>query len=223
MSTLRALVTGGSRGIGAAVVQALQADGWTVDAPARSELDLHDADSIDSFLTRSREVQYDGLVLNAGVNEPAALGSMPQETWERILQTNLSSAFALTSALAPAMAERSFGRVVAISSAYVERARVGRSAYSASKAGLEALMRSVAVEFGAAGVLANCVAPGFVDTELTRRNNDEAAIAQLLTRIPVGRLAKPEEVADAAALLMSKGNCYITGQVLTIDGGFACT
>ncbi|MDP2014169.1 MAG: SDR family NAD(P)-dependent oxidoreductase [Actinomycetota bacterium] len=223
MSQRRALVTGGSRGIGAAIVQALLADDWQVHAPARAELDLADPESVTAFLNLNAEVIYDGLVLNAAINEPAPLGELTAETWDRTLKTNLSSAFSLASALAPKMAERGFGRIAAISSAYSQRARPGRAAYSATKAALDSLIRSLAVEFGARGVLANGIAPGFVDTELTRQNNDEAAIAQLVSRIPVGRLAASEEIAQAVAMLMSAKNTYITGQTLMVDGGFSCT
>jgi 3-oxoacyl-[acyl-carrier protein] reductase len=121
------------------------------------------------------------------------------------------------------MASAGFGRVVGISSAYANRARTGRAAYSASKAALEALIRSVAVEFARSGVVANCVAPGFVDTELTRKNNTPQMIDALLQRVPVGRLASPAEIGRTVAFLMAPENEYITGQTIAVDGGFACT
>ena len=217
-----ALVTGGSRGIGSAIVEALSAQGWSVLAPSRDDLDLANPVSVDAF-TAALDVDVSGLVLNAGVNSPRILGELPHESWQSIHQVNETSAFQLVSALVPGMAMRGMGRVVAVSTSYVDRARGGRAAYSASKAGLEALMRSVAVEFGASGVVANCVAPGFVDTDLTRQNNPPAAIATLLERVPVGRLAEPAEIAAAVAFLMSEQNRYITGQTLRVDGGFACT
>lgn len=217
-----ALVTGGSRGIGRAIVEALTAQGWSVLAPSRAELDLADPSSVDSLVSSSDD-PVAGLVLNAGVNSPRPLGELSLNEWQSIHQVNEASAFQLVSALVPGMAQRGMGRVVAISSAYADRARSGRAAYSASKSGLEALMRSVAVEFGPFGVVANCVAPGFVDTDLTRQNNTPETIAGLLERVPVGRLADPSEIAAAVAFLMSEQNRYITGQTLQIDGGFACT
>ena len=217
-----ALVTGGSRGIGSAIVEALTARGWSVLAPSREELDLADPSSVDAFVS-SLDASVAGLVLNAGVNSPWPLGELSFDEWQSIHQVNEASAFQLISALVPGMAERGMGRVVAVSSAYADRARSGRAAYSASKSALEALMRSVAVEFGPFGVVANCVAPGFVDTDLTRKNNAPETIAGLLERVPVGRLADPTEIAAAVVFLMSEQNRYITGHTLQVDGGFACT
>ena len=217
-----ALVTGGSRGIGAAVVATLRADGWNVIAPSRDELDLSEPDSVSRFLG-ALDIRISGLVLCAGVNRPAPIGASSPSDWNAIAGVNVTAAFALVSALCPSMASAGFGRVVAISSAYAGRARAGRAAYSASKAALEALIRSVAVEFGGSGVVANCVAPGFVDTDLTRVNNTPRMIEALLRRVPLRRLASPTEVSRAVAFLMATENEYITGQTLAVDGGFSCT
>ena len=221
MTTPIALVTGGSRGIGAAIAEHLTDANWQVLVPTRSELDLSNSDSIDEFLADSPKVF--GLVLNAGINEPAEIADIDDATWQRTLDTNTGSAFRLARTLAPRMAETGGGRIVAVSSAYAGRARMGRAAYGASKAALEALVRSTAVEFASSGVLANAIAPGFVDTELTRANNDAAAISALLERVPVGRLAKPAEVASAVSFLLSPSNTYITGQTIAVDGGWSCT
>ena len=221
MTTPVALVTGGSRGIGAAIAEYLTDANWQVLVPTRSELDLSNSDSIDEFLADAPKVF--GLVLNAGINEPAEIADIDDATWQRTLDTNTASAFRLVRALAPQMAETGGGRIVAVSSAYAARARMGRAAYGASKAALEALVRSTAVEFASSGVLANAIAPGFVDTELTRANNDATAISALLERVPVGRLAKPAEVASAVSFLLSPSNTYITGQTIAVDGGWSCT
>ena len=221
MTTPVALVTGGSRGIGAAIAEHLTDANWQVLVPTRSELDLSNSDSIDEFLADAPKVF--GLVLNAGINEPAEIADIDDATWQRTLDTNTASAFRLVRALAPQMAETGGGRIVAVSSAYAGRARMGRAAYGASKAALEALVRSAAVEFASSGVLANAIAPGFVDTELTRVNNDASAISALLERVPVGRLAKPAEVASAVSFFLSPSNTYITGQTIAVDGGWSCT
>ena len=221
MSTTTALVTGASRGVGAAIADHLRSEGWEVLTPGRTELDLADVASIQGYVSTLPEVF--GLVLNAGINEPQSIQDMDTHTWQQIQDTNTTSAFQLIRALAPRMATASGGRIVAVSSAYSERARTGRAAYSASKAALEALVRSTALEFASARVLANAVAPGFVDTELTRANNDPATIATLLERVPVGRLATPGEVAATVGFLLSPSNSYITGQTIAIDGGWSIT
>lgn len=221
MSPRTALVTGGSRGIGAAIVEQLQRDDWAVLHPTRSELNLSEAASVDSYLDLLEPIF--GLVLNAGINTPRPLVDITTRDWSTILQVNTESSLRIIQHIAPKMAQSGGGRIVAISSAYAGRSREGRAAYSASKAALESIIRSVTVEFGAHGVLANAVAPGFVDTELTRANNDATTIARLLDRVPVGRLAEPSEIARAVSFLLSPQNRYISGQVLAVDGGWACT
>ncbi|MFM7145307.1 MAG: SDR family NAD(P)-dependent oxidoreductase, partial [Actinomycetales bacterium] len=216
MTTRTALVTGAGRGIGAAIAAAMREQGWQVLTPPRSTLDLAEPQSVEQYLNSIAGQVIDGLVINAGVNNPAPLGTLSDADWARIQQVNLTSAFTLISALAPGMAKRGFGRIVGISSAYASRARAGRAAYSASKSALEALIRTTAVEFAARGVIANCVAPGFVDTELTRANNPPEVIAKLLERVPVGRLASTQEIADVVAFLMAESNGYLTGQVIPV-------
>jgi len=221
VSRRTALVTGGSRGIGAAIAEQLQSDGWSVLSPTRSELDLSDLGSIGPYLDSIGPVF--GVVFNAGINSPRDFAEISDTEWAEILRVNTESSLRILQHLAPAMADAGGGRIVVISSAYAGRSREGRAAYSASKAALESLIRSVTVEFAGLGVMANAVAPGFVDTELTRANNDAATIARLLERVPVGRLAEPNEIARAVAFLLSPDNHYISGQVLAVDGGWACT
>jgi NAD(P)-dependent dehydrogenase (short-subunit alcohol dehydrogenase family) len=221
MTKRTVLVTGASRGIGASIAERLSSDGWTVMKPTRSELNLTDSSSIQRFLDSA--ISIDGLVLNAGFNQPQRLNEISDSTWNTVLNTNLEASFQLIRGLVPPMAQRGFGRVVAISSLYATRSRIGRAAYSSSKAGLEALVRSIAIEYSANGLLANVVAPGFINTELTRQNNGPQDIQRLVDRIPVGRLGEPHEVASVVSFLMGSDNSYINGQTLTIDGGWSCT
>ena len=214
------LLTGGSGGIGAAIHNRLVADGFTVISPGRSELNLSDAASVAQFLDK-RADSFWGVVLCAGVNEPRSLHEITPELWARIQDVNLNANFAILSRLVPRMVEAGGGRVVAVSSEYATRARPGRSAYSVSKSGLEALVRSVAVEYASHLVLANSVRPGFIDTPLTRKNNDETALGAIRSRIPLGRLGTPEEVAHLVSFLLDSRTTYVTGQTFTADGGFA--
>lgn len=216
-----ALVTGAARGIGDSVARALESRGVRVLKPSREELDLAMPESVSDYISGLDEA-IDVLVLNAGINNPATLENLSAENWSSTQQVNVNSNMQLLQGLVPRMATAGYGRVAAISSVYAHRARLGRAAYSASKAALEELVRSVAVEYGSSGVLANCVAPGFVLTDLTYQNNDAKQIQALAEKIPVGRLAQPEEIANFISWLVSPENSYITGQSIAIDGGFLC-
>ncbi len=216
-----ALVTGASRGIGAAIAERFAREGYHVLAPSRREMDLSDLDSIKRFLRSSAKRRIDVLINNAAENKISAVERMPIADWQRILTTNLSSAFLLIQGTAPAMARRGWGRIVNLSSCYSFLARPGRAAYSASKSGLEALTRTAALEYGGRNVLVNAVCPGFVMTDMTRRNNPPAIIRRLALQTALKRLARPEEVAEAVFFLGSERNSYVTGQALIVDGGFS--
>jgi len=217
----RALVTGGSRGIGAAIVRRLREGGADVLSPARSELDLNSPRSVSSFLS-SLEHPIDILVNNAGVNFPEPACETSQERFEEVLQVNLMAPLRLAASLAEGMKSKRWGRIVNISSIWGLVARERRAAYAASKSGLIGLTRALALELAPHGILANSIAPGYVDTELTRKNNSPAELADISRAIPLGRLAEPAEIAECVAFLCSEGNSYITGQVLVVDGGFTC-
>jgi NAD(P)-dependent dehydrogenase (short-subunit alcohol dehydrogenase family) len=216
-----ALVTGGSRGIGRAVVERFEALGARVVAPSRAELDLRDAAAVEAYAASLEDVP-DILVNDAGVNPLAAVADINDADLDEILAVNLLAPLRLCRALAPRMAVRGYGRIVNVSSVWSLAAKPGRGAYAVSKAGLNALTRALAVEFAAHGVLVNAVAPGFVATELTTQNNSSADLAALMQQIPAARLAEPAEVAELIAFLCSAGNSYTTGQIVACDGGFTC-
>jgi len=144
------------------------------------------------------------------------------ENWSHTLDVNLTSAFLILRDFGSRMLKKRRGRIVVVSSVYSIRAREGRAPYSVSKAGLNALVRSAALEFAPAGVLVNGICPGFVLTDMTRQNNDDDDIKRLEGQIPLGRLADPVEVAELVEYLASFRNTYITGQLIAIDGGFLC-
>lgn len=217
----RALITGGSRGIGAAIVEKFSKENVDVIAPRRDELDLLSNESIDVFLD-SLNYPIDIIVNNAGINVLAAATELSQRDLRDVLQTNLVAPLWLTRKLAPQMMARGFGRVVNISSIFSLVSKRLRASYSASKAGLNGLTRTLAVEMARFNVLVNAVAPGYVDTELTRQNNSEQELQAICSTIPIGRLAKTSEIAEVVFFLCSEKNSYITGQVIVVDGGFTC-
>jgi 3-oxoacyl-[acyl-carrier protein] reductase len=216
------LVTGAARGIGAAVADAFRAQGDEVLAPGRDELDLSDLDAVRSW-ARGLDRDVDVLVNNAGINPIAPLEELSLEDWQRTLDVDLTAPFLLTQALAPRMAARGWGRIVNVGSAYSLVSRAGRGAYTAAKHALAGLTKTSALEFAERGVLVNAVCPGFVGTDLTYQNNDEATIARLVSQVPIGRLAEPAEVAELVRWLGSEANGYVTAQVIAVDGGFLAT
>lgn len=217
-----ALITGGARGIGAAICARLENAGYRVIAPPRGSLDLASRTSIDSYLAAHGSDAVDILINNAGINTLRAIPEIDAATWAEMVQVNLSSALRLTQAFAPGMAERGWGRILNVVSIFALVTRERRAAYSMTKAALAALTRTTAVEFGPGGVLVNALAPGYVDTELTRRNNSPEAIAAIEAGIPLRRMAQPAELAEVAAFLVSNSNSYLTGQTVVVDGGFTC-
>jgi 3-oxoacyl-[acyl-carrier protein] reductase len=244
-----ALVTGASRGIGAATARALAEDGWSVavnyncdregaDSIADSievaggtalafGADVANADAADEMLTEIAERLGPVLVLvnNAGLTADNLSMRLNDEDWQRVLDVNLTAAFRLTrSAIGPMMRQR-FGRVINVSSVVGLRANPGQANYAASKAGLIALTRTVAVEVARRGVTVNAVAPGLIETQLTRdftSNGDEGSgSSALLDAIPARRTGSPEDVAACIRFLASQEASYVTGAVLPVDGGMS--
>jgi 3-oxoacyl-[acyl-carrier protein] reductase len=216
-------LTGGSRGIGAAIREKLMTEGYTVTSPPREELDLASRDSVESYLRKHSDLSVDVLINNAGMNVPEKISKISWDAWSRTLQANLASAVRLIQFLAPGMSSRGYGRILNTSSILGIVTKEERAAYSMTKAALNALTRSAALEFGAGGVLVNSLAPGYVDTELTRKNNSPEELASIIRSIPLGRMADPKELAKVAAFLVSDQNTYLTGQTIVVDGGFICS
>jgi len=214
-----ALVTGAARGIGAAIAFELRGQGWALLTPSREEMDLASPDSVEAYLAKESPA-VDALVNNAGENPVVELSRITLDTWRRAQQVNLASPLRLIQHCAATMRQRGGGRIVNISSCYSLVVRSGRATYSASKAGLNSLTRSAALEYGPDRILVNAICPGFVDTELTGRNNSPAQISDLARQVPLGRLAQPDEIAKVVAFLLSDANTYITGQTIAVDGGF---
>jgi NAD(P)-dependent dehydrogenase (short-subunit alcohol dehydrogenase family) len=222
MSKRTVLITGGVRGIGAAITKTLLAKGFKIVAPTRAELDLSLPSSVEAYIAANRELPIDILINNAGINVLRSIVEIDENSWQSMLQINLNAALRLTQAYAPGMQSRGWGRILNISTIFSLVTKERRAAYSMTKAALNALTRSSAVEFGPSGVLVNALAPGYVDTALTHQNNSPEAIAAISATIPLRRLADAEELARAAAFLVSEENTYLTGQTIVVDGGFTC-
>ncbi len=234
MARKLALVTGGTRGIGAATAKALRESGHEVIVTGRSpdgkrpagceylSCDFSDLRAVEALGEKAAALSLTVLINNAGINKVAPLTEYDVEDFVRIQQINIWAPFVLCRAVVPGMCEQGFGRIVNITSIWSVISKAGRSAYSASKFGLFGLTRALALEVAAKNVLVNCVAPGVVDTELTRSVLGEKGIAELVGRIPVGRLANAEEIARLVRFLASEENTYMTGQNVVVDGGFTC-
>jgi 3-oxoacyl-[acyl-carrier protein] reductase len=220
---LSALVTGGTRGIGLGVAEALRANDWKVIATGRRDFDLENKESVSSWLSSNSDLNPYLLVCNAGINLPKRIEAQSEEEFLRINQANYFSNVLLIKSIIPRMEKNGEGRVVFISSAYALKSKEGRSAYSASKAAMEAFIRTCALEYSKQNILFNSIAPGFIETDLTLANNNATQIKELTERIPLGRLGNPIEIADLVKFLGSPSNTYITGQTINIDGGFSLT
>ena len=216
----RALVTGGSRGIGRAMVEELTRRGVDVLTPERAELDLLNPDSIKSFITAHATSGIDILINNAGINHIRALTELEESTWADMLQVNLTAPLQLIQGFSPGMRAQRWGRILNISSIFSLVTKANRAAYSSTKAGLNGLTRACAVELAPHQILVNALCPGYVETEMTSRNNSTADLNAIGAAIPLGRLAQPQEIARLAAFLCSEENSYCTGQLIVADGGF---
>jgi 3-oxoacyl-[acyl-carrier protein] reductase len=230
-----ALVTGASRGIGRAIAQELARHGARVVGTSTSEtgvaalaadgiagkvLDVRDAARCDAVLAEVRQEFGDILILvnNAAVTRDNLALRMKDEEWTQVIETDLSAVFRLSRAVLRGMMKARWGRIVNITSVVGAAGNPGQANYAAAKAGVAGLTRALAREVGSRGITVNCVAPGFIDTDMTRALG-EAQRAALLAQIPLGRFGTPQDVAAAVTYLASPAAGYVTGAVLHVNGG----
>ncbi len=236
-----ALVTGASRGIGQAIAQALGAENATVIGTATSEagagkiseafkqsgikgtgmmLDVTDAASIAQCMKQIKDEfgSPDILVNNAGITRDNLLMLMKDDQWDDIINTNLSSVFRMSKSVIRPMMKKRTGRIISISSVVGSTGNPGQTNYAAAKAGMVGFSKSLAREIGSRNITVNTVAPGFIDTDMTRELGDQQRAA-LTSQIPLRRLGNPEEIAAAVVFLASPAAAYITGETIHVNGG----
>jgi 3-oxoacyl-[acyl-carrier protein] reductase len=236
-----ALVTGASRGIGQAIALELGRQGavviGTATTPGGAEriaetlkaagvegaglvLDVSNSESVASTLEHIQQHLGQPLILinNAGITRDNLMLRMKDDEWFDVINTNLNSAYRLSKAVLRGMTKARWGRIVNISSVVGAMGNAGQSNYAASKAGLEGFSRALAREIGSRAITVNSVAPGFIDTDMTRELPDAQRDA-LLTQIPLGRLGQAEEIAKVVAFLVSDGAAYVTGATIPVNGG----
>jgi 3-oxoacyl-[acyl-carrier protein] reductase len=226
-----ALVTGASRGIGRAIAVELAKQGAKVIGTATSEegaqrisesgvagkvLDVKNAEQCDALIKELGDVHI--LVNNAGITRDNLALRMKDADWDDVIDTNLKSVFRLSRAVMRGMMKARWGRIINITSVVGASGNPGQANYAAAKAGIVGLSKSLARELGSRNITVNCVAPGFIDTDMTRALA-EAQKTALLAQIPLGRLGQPEDIAAAVAYLASPAAAYITGSVLHVNGG----
>jgi 3-oxoacyl-[acyl-carrier protein] reductase len=235
-----ALVTGASRGIGAAIARRLAAQGATVVAAARgsnaesnvadivlaggkaeaASLDVTDPPSVDAVVKHvlATHGRIDILVNNAGITRDQLLMRMKRDDWDAVIGTNLTAAYTCSQAVLRPMLKQRGGRIIAISSVVGQMGNAGQVNYAASKAGLIGMAKALAREVASRGITVNVVAPGMIDTDMTRTLTDTTSETWAL-QIPLGRLGTPEDVANTVCFLASDEASYITGQVIAVNGG----
>jgi 3-oxoacyl-[acyl-carrier protein] reductase len=240
LSGKTALVTGATGALGDAIARALHAQGATVAlSGTRREVldqlaaslgerahvlpcDLSDRSAVDALVPQAEErmSRLDILVANAGVNKDNLFVQLRDEDWDKVIAVNLTATFLLVRAAVKNMIRRRWGRVIGISSIVGFTGNAGQGNYTASKAGMVGMLKSVAAEYARRNVTANCIAPGMIASAMTDRLNDKQREA-ILSRIPMGTLGTPQQIAAAAVFLASEEAAYITGQTIHVNGGMA--
>ena len=237
MSDKVAVVTGGTRGIGLAITKKLIADGFSVaviyngneEAAKKCEQDTGakafkaDVTDFDGCAVTCEAIEktlgpISVLVNNAGVTKDGMLHKMSKDSWDFVLATNLTSCFIMCRAVVTGMRERGYGRIINISSINGQKGQMGQANYAAAKAGMLGFTKALALENAAKGVTVNAICPGYIETDMTAAV-PQPVLESIIKQIPVGRMGKPDEVADYVSFLAAESNAFTTGATFTVNGG----
>lgn len=215
----KVFLTGGNGGIGSAIKKMFEKNGYHVTAPSSSELDLSDLSCIHSFFQKTKP-EFDVFIHCAGYNRILDLTEISDEEFLKTQTVNLASFVRIVQLMVPYFKKNMYGRILGIASLYGEISREKRLSYAASKHGLIGAVQTMALELGAYKVCCNTLSPGFVDTPMTRKNLTPENFETLASKIPMGGLTTPEEIAYTALFLCSPENTGISGQNIIVDGGY---
>ena len=215
-------ITGASRGIGQAIANSFVEAGACVIAPKRKELDLSDQEKVDKYLREHTETNASVFVFCAGMNPKSDIDHIVMEDVKETFQVNLFSTIQIIKQYIPVLKKNKKGKIIFITSLYASVSREERSSYTSSKHSITGLMKTLALELAPYNICVNAVAPGYVMTEMTKKNLSEKEIMEIQEKIPTKRFQKAEEIASAVLFLGSDKNESITGQTINIDGGFLC-
>jgi 3-oxoacyl-[acyl-carrier protein] reductase len=214
------LLTGASGEIGAAIAEKFRQHHYHIVEPTRQEMDLANSTSITHFMQHLQE-PIAAFIHCAGFNKPKPIGELKHADIEKTLQINALAFYDIACHLLDTFKATKAGYILGVSSLYGSFSRKNRLAYAASKHALNGMIKTMALELGAYNVMVNGVAPGFVDTQMTRKNNTDEVIEGFKRKIPLGRLATAEDIAKVCYFLCSKENQYIHGEIITVDGGYS--
>ena len=229
----KVLVTGGTRGIGAAIASRMQKDGASITITGTKPdyvvnngykymcVDFLSKEALKGFAEYIKSSSFDVLINNAGINHIGPITEIEVEDFTKVQQVNVVAPFMLCQAVLPSMREKKWGRIVNISSIWGKISKAHRAPYSASKFAIDGITAAISAEVAVDGVLVNSVAPGFIDTELTRSVLGVEGMNELALQVPSQRVGAPEEVAEFVSWLAGPDNTYISGQNIAIDGGFS--
>ena len=215
---MNVLLTGSSRGIGNSIKIELESKGYTVISPSRNQLDLSNYESVSKY---ELPCEIDILINNAGINYLSDITSITIDKVSEMMQVNVISPMFLINKVSKSMINKKYGKILNISSIFGSRSKEKRVIYSTTTSAIEGMTRGVAMDLSKYNIMVNSVSPGYVNTNLTKQNNNEQELEIIKSKIPIKILAEPKDIANVVLFMISKENTYITGQNIFVDGGLS--